>query len=132
MTSNAVVGDQQIRTAQQGHGDHDALFHAARELVRILRQSVLGVGDADHPQHFQHALVRWSTLQTKALPEHLAELLADREHGIQGRHGVLKDHGDLLAADLRELTRIHREEIAPLPHDGPTLDADPAGWAPDA
>ena len=33
-----LVGDQQLRIAGERHGDHHALAHAARELVRILRR----------------------------------------------------------------------------------------------
>jgi hypothetical protein len=37
-----LVGDDQLRLAQERHGDHDPLAQAARELVRELRQALLG------------------------------------------------------------------------------------------
>ena len=41
-----LVGDQQRRLEQQRHRDHDALPHAARELVRVVVQALGGVRDA--------------------------------------------------------------------------------------
>ena len=37
-----LVGDDQLRLAHERHGDHDPLAQAARELVRELRQALLG------------------------------------------------------------------------------------------
>jgi hypothetical protein len=46
------------RVAGQRHRDHDALAHAARELVRVLVDALLGRGDADQPQHLDRADAR--------------------------------------------------------------------------
>ena len=49
VASSAVVGSSAISrsgSAQQRHGDADALPHAAGELMRILAKPPLGVGDA--------------------------------------------------------------------------------------
>ncbi len=37
-----LVGDEQLRTAGQRDGDHDALPHPARQLMRVLRAAPLG------------------------------------------------------------------------------------------
>ena len=42
-----LVGDDQLGVAAERHRDHDPLPHAARQLVRVLLQAPLGVGDAD-------------------------------------------------------------------------------------
>ena len=42
-----LVGEQQRRAAGQGDGDHHALAHAAGQLVRVLVEPALGLGDAD-------------------------------------------------------------------------------------
>ncbi len=47
-----LVGDQQIRLAQQAHGDHHALAHAAGVFVRILPDALLRIRDAHRAQHF--------------------------------------------------------------------------------
>jgi hypothetical protein len=44
-------------------------------------------------------------------PHGLADLIADREHRIQRRHRLLKDHRDPVAADLPHLRRRQREQI---------------------
>ena len=51
-----LVGDQQPRLVDQRHGDHRALAHAARELVRVGAEPVAGVRDADQGEHLRRAL----------------------------------------------------------------------------
>ena len=46
-----LVGDQHLGIARQRHGDHDALAHAARQLVRIGVRALLRLGDVDAAQH---------------------------------------------------------------------------------
>ena len=48
-----LVGDQQRRAAGERHRDHRALAHAARELVRVLVELALGLGQADELQHLE-------------------------------------------------------------------------------
>ena len=50
-----LVGDQELRPADERHGDHDALAQAARQLVRILLGAPFGVADADLAQHVDDA-----------------------------------------------------------------------------
>ena len=45
-----LVGEQQRRAARQRDRDHHALAHAARQLVRVLIEPSLGLGDADVAQ----------------------------------------------------------------------------------
>ena len=45
-----LVRDEQLGLAGEGHGDHHALAHAARQLVRVLLDASLGIRDADHAQ----------------------------------------------------------------------------------
>ena len=42
-----LIGEQQAGLARERHGDHDALSHAAGELVRVGLDAAVGVGDAD-------------------------------------------------------------------------------------
>ena len=50
-----LVGDDQLGLAAQRHGDHHALAHAAAEVMRILPQPPLRLGDAHHAQQLDRA-----------------------------------------------------------------------------
>ena len=52
-----LVEDQQRGVDAERHRDHDALLHAARELVRVALHDRGRVGDLHLPQHRQRALV---------------------------------------------------------------------------
>jgi hypothetical protein len=39
------IGNQQLRLANHGHGNHDALPHSARKLVGVLVKPLLGCGN---------------------------------------------------------------------------------------
>ena len=53
-----LVGDDQLRIAGKPDRDHHALAHAAGELMRILIEPALGVGDADQLQQLDGAGAR--------------------------------------------------------------------------
>ena len=53
-----LVGDQQLGVVGDGDGDHHALALAARELVRVLLEPRLGIGDADFLQQIERPRAR--------------------------------------------------------------------------
>ena len=53
-----LVGDQQIRLVGERHGDHDALALAARQLMRIGVEPLLGIANADLVQQLDDARAR--------------------------------------------------------------------------
>src|SRR2546425_4720000 len=55
--------------------------------------------------------------------EPFAELALDGQHGVQRRHRLLEDHGDLPAAHATHLLLVQRQEIAALEEHLPTDDA---------
>ena len=49
--------------------------------------------------------------------ERLGDLTADREHRVEARHGVLKDHRDVVPADPADLVIVHLEDVRTIEHD---------------
>ena len=105
-----LVGDKDVRVAGERHGDHDALAHAAGELVRVVLDALLGVGDADHLEQLDGALARLLLGVAAVKPEALPQLAPDGVDGVQRRHRVLEDHGDVVAADVLHLALAHGEK----------------------
>ena len=106
-----LVGEDQGRLANETDGNQRALLHAAGELVRVITVARFRRRDADFAHHLQHPLFlpvgapvnatppRQETVQ----PQGLADLLADRENGIERALRVLKDHRDFPAAQRPHL-----------------------------
>ena len=109
-----LVGDQQVGVVDERHRDHHALAHAARELVRVVLEALLGARDPHRLQHLERALaggrLRGVLVQLHRLPQ----LLADRVHRVQRGHRILEDHRDLVAAHLAQLRRRQLEQVAAL------------------
>ena len=96
-----LIADKDLRVAGHSNGDDDALAHTARELVGILLEAHFRVGDADIPQVLEGLLPGGSALEALMELHGLHDLVADGLQGVQAGHGVLHDHGDLVAADFQ-------------------------------
>ena len=113
--SGGLVGDDEFGVGRQGDGDDDPLTHTAGKLVGIRLEPVLRVGDAHHMQQLHTARV-FFLLGHLLLVEiqHLGDLFFNRIERIQGGHGVLEYHGDLLAPDLHHfLFALFADVLAP-------------------
>jgi hypothetical protein len=65
-----------------------------------------------HPVQKLHRLgARSARTQAFVLPEHLGDLMAYGEDGIQGGHWFLEDHADVLSADPAQVTWSEAQEI---------------------
>jgi len=87
-----LVGDDDLRPQRERHRDHDALLLPARELMRIVVHTALGLGDADSPEHVDRHGSGGLATDAAVRAQALGELPADREHGIEGARGLLEDH----------------------------------------
>ena len=107
-----LVGEQQVGLHQQRHGDHHALAHAARELVRIGHQAQVGVGDAHADQGLAcpRQRVRASDAGVAAL-EHIHQVRGHGEQRIERRHRVLEDHRDACAAPGGHRRLVEPEQL---------------------
>src|SRR5262249_56313181 len=95
-------------------GDHDALPHAAGELMRILARAPARLGDADKTEHLHHALLDALAAEPLMQPQGLGDLAADGEDRIEAGHRLLEDHTDIVAADLAHGALAELEQVAPL------------------
>ena len=97
VTSSAVVGSSAIRTSRvqrERHRDHDALAHAAGELVRVVVDPLPAAGMRTRSIS-STARCLASFLRAPAVhAEHLADLAADAVDRVQRRQRVLEDHRD--------------------------------------
>ena len=94
------VGDQELRIAADGHGDHDALAHAAGELMRVLLEPVRRIGNSHQLEQLLRACPGRRLRHAEMRDQRLHDLEPDRQHRIQARHGFLKNHADIPAAAL--------------------------------
>ena len=109
-----LVGDQQGGGAGQSHGDHDALAHAARQLVRIFVHAIARGRDPDPVQQVDGGGARVFRRQPPMSAQCLADLVADGEAGIERGHRLLEDHGQPVAAQIAHLPLRQGGQILPL------------------
>ncbi len=105
-----LVEDQQGRVLRQRHGDHDALLHAARELVRVAAHDPRRVGDLDLAQHLLRALLGLA-LGDPGDRERLGDLVADADRRVQRPAGVLVDHRHARRAHPPHVALAHGEQV---------------------
>jgi len=80
---SGFIGDEQLRLARQGNGDHHPLLHAAGKLMGIFIVTARPIRDPHRIQQFQHPLAHLASPQTAMPPQHFSDLLTHREHRIQ-------------------------------------------------
>ncbi len=93
-----LVGDQQGRAAAQRHRHHDALAHAAGQLVRIFPRPAFRRRNPHHPQHGDGGLPRRAGRQLLVQHDRFGDLVAHGEDRVQRRHRLLEDHADIVPA----------------------------------
>lgn len=107
-----LVGDEELGLGAEGHGDHDALLHAAAELVRVGVETLAGIDDAHFVEPLDDFVIASGFGDIGAMQgEGFANLGADGEDGIEGGGGLLEDVGDFFAADGAQLALVHLEDF---------------------
>ena len=117
-----LVGDEQLRLADQRHGDHDALPLAAGELVRVVVVAAGRAGDADQAEHLHDPLPGLRLGHAAVQPQRLGDLRADGGDRIERGHRVLEDHADVDAADAPQGRLVQRHQVDPVEEDLPADD----------
>ena len=106
-----LVGNQKARVAGDGHGDHHALVHAARHLVRVIRQTRRRSRNAHLLQKFDRARARGPLVQRQMQAQRFHKLKTHREAGVETGRRVLEDHGNVFADELAPLAIGQAEQI---------------------
>ena len=95
-----LIGDEEARTVDERHGDEDALALPAGELMRVIAVAERGLRQSDGfkgGDGFPFGLSGGEGRRVSAGA--FGDLAADAHDGVEGGHRLLKDHGDLRAAD---------------------------------
>ncbi len=108
-----LVCQQHAGSAGQRQGNHRPLAHAAGHLVRIGLQPPGGRRDLHHFQQLERAPIGSGVGHAFVPHDRLSDLHADGEHGVEGDHRLLEDHGDLGAAHLAQGRLVHRSDLMP-------------------
>jgi hypothetical protein len=114
-----LVCNEQAGAVDDGHGDEDALALSAGKLVGIVVEAGGGIGEGDSRHGFEDAVADLAAGEIAMVgADRFGNLLADGEDGIEGGHGLLKDHGEVAAAEAADGFRGKGEEIAAVVVDG--------------
>ena len=109
-SGGGFVGDEEFGFGGEGHRDHDALLHAAGELVRVIADAGFGGGNADEFQKPDDFGFVGAIGFVEA--EAFENLRANAENWIQRGARVLENVADRAAANCAEFGFGHFEDVA--------------------
>ena len=115
VTSSAVVGSSamiSLGPQDKRHGDHDALAHAAAEMMGYCRSRRSGSEMPTMSRSSIGAPLGGLLRHREMLLDRFGELKPDRQDRVQRGHRLLKDHADLPAAHLADVLLAQGEKIA--------------------
>jgi hypothetical protein len=112
-----LIGHDQVGAVKQGDGDGDPLAHAARELVRVGFQPLVGARDANHAERVAGAAAGFVVADLLMRLHRLDHLGVDAQDRVQRHHRVLENHRDAVAAKLPHLLIRQLREVLALEQD---------------
>ncbi len=93
-----LIGNQELRSASEGHGQYNALLHAAAQLARVGMQKFGRSWQGYALQQFTggraQSLSTAGRIVFTVQSQCLNQLCAYSHYGVEGGCGVLKDVGD--------------------------------------
>src|SRR5664280_916373 len=110
----SFIRDQEFRVRRECHGDHDPLAHAAAHLMRVLAKTPFGLRDTYEMNHLDGTLLRLSAIDLLMQGNGFTNLISNSVDRIERRHGLLEDHGDLVAPYRTHLFFIFLQEVFPM------------------
>ena len=108
------IGNDELGLAAKRHRDHHPLAHPAAQVVGVLPDAALRLGDTHQAQIFDRLFLRVGPVHAEVMLHRLGELQPDGQDGVQGSHGFLEDHADLAAPDISDLEVIEPYQILTL------------------
>ena len=134
-----LVRDQQQRIAGKRQGNHGALAHAARHLMRVGIRDRGGPCDSHLLQQGHGSLPGFGPAYLGQMKEYcLLDLVADGMHRTKRCHRLLEDHRNLIAAHLPDHgagrvqgCQVERHILGPVVFAAPQLNRsglNPPGW----
>jgi hypothetical protein len=87
-----LVGHDDARVEHERLGDDDALLLAAGELVRVVVDALLRVGDADPSHDVDDLRAGLAARVLPVRPQALRDLPAHRVHRVEGGRRLLEHH----------------------------------------
>ena len=111
---SGLVGQQDGRFTQQGHGQHHALAHASGKLMRVHANARGSCWNLHCIEHTDGAGTRGLAIHAFVQLQGLSHLALNRQVGVERSHRVLKGHRNLAAAYGVELPFRKRQQIAAL------------------
>ena len=103
-----LVGDDHLRLARDGDRDHHALLLPAGELMRVVVDPMLGIGQPDHAQQLDRLGLGGFSAHATVRAQRLADLEPDGEQWVERTRRFLEHHRHLATAQRGELTLGHR------------------------
>ena len=89
-----LIGEEQLRLVGERDRDRDPLAHAARQLVRVLAEPLLGRRDAHLTQQVEGPSASGGLARAAVDDHRLGDLVADPAHRIEGCQRILRHHPD--------------------------------------
>ncbi|ALP41937.1 putative peptide transport system ATP-binding protein [Aeromonas schubertii] len=116
-----LVHDKQLGVEDERDGDHQALAHAAGELVRIVEQPARA--DVDDLEQLLGTLDGLIAGHSRVVgQQHVAELFLHTQHRVERVHGGLEHHRHLLPAVIAQAALAVVQYVFPLEQDLATTD----------
>jgi len=118
--SSGLIGNQELRTAREGHGNHHTLPLSAAQLVGIVLDPLLGYGNTHILEEFKASLMHLVPWKRFVNFNGFSNLVPNGEDRVQGRKGFLEYHGDLFSPDGTKLFFIQVKKIFFVEEDPPS------------
>ena len=108
------VEQEQLGLAGEGEGDHRALILAARHLVRILPGHQRCIRQAHHREQALRLRCNPGRRDGPVTQQHLPNVFAEGEGGVERGTGVLEDHRDPVAANRGQpaLVQLAKRDVS--------------------